>query len=254
MECFLVKNGGGAPLNFKVVGNPQPTSPKENTIWINTDVAVTGYVFSATTPSRPTQGMAWIETGLLSSVPFNALKKNSIELLPQNVKQYVSGTWVAKNAKTYQGGKWVDWWNGELYEAGNEYEAVTGGWQAYARKYDGGTALTPTIRRDATSLYASIGAGGGTVHTANKINITGFSYLYFDGYVSCADNSPWVTLGLWRTTDGDWQPNLVAQLRAPVSGSKCTLDLTNVADGEYYIGFGLYSSVNLTLKSLKLMR
>ena len=97
-QAFLHGNGGANPLNFKVVGNPQPTSPKENTIWINTDVAVTGYVFSATTPSRPTQGMAWIETGLLSSVPFNALKKNSIELLPQNVKQYVSGTWVAKHA------------------------------------------------------------------------------------------------------------------------------------------------------------
>ena len=255
-QCFLHGNGGANPLNFKVVGNPQPTNPRENTIWVNTSTAITDWVFSGTQPTTPTNGMVWIFTGLLSSVPFDALKKNSIELLPQNAKQYVSGVWVDKAVKTYQGGKWIDWWNGELYEAGNEYELVTGGWQAYARKYDGGTAIAPTVRRDATSIYVAMnGGGGGTFHTANKIDITGFSTLFFDGYASPQDNSPWVTLGLWRTTDGDWQPNLVAQLRTPVSGSKCTLDLTNVADGEYYIGFGLYNNgTYMTLKSLKLLR
>lgn len=39
--------GGGNPLNFKVVGNPQPNNPKENTIWIDTDVPITGWQFSA---------------------------------------------------------------------------------------------------------------------------------------------------------------------------------------------------------------
>ena len=39
--------GGSNVLNFKVVGNPQPTNPKENTIWINTDTKITGYQFSA---------------------------------------------------------------------------------------------------------------------------------------------------------------------------------------------------------------
>jgi hypothetical protein len=39
--------GGVSPLNFKVVGNPQPTNPKENTIWVDTDVKITGYQFSA---------------------------------------------------------------------------------------------------------------------------------------------------------------------------------------------------------------
>ena len=31
---------GGAPLNFKVVGNPQPSNPKVNTIWVDTDVPI----------------------------------------------------------------------------------------------------------------------------------------------------------------------------------------------------------------------
>ena len=46
-QCFLHGNGGSNPLNFKVVGNPQPTNPRENTIWIDTDTKITGYQFSA---------------------------------------------------------------------------------------------------------------------------------------------------------------------------------------------------------------
>lgn len=42
--------GGGAGLNFKVVGNPQPASPKENTIWVNTDTPISGYHFGNEEP------------------------------------------------------------------------------------------------------------------------------------------------------------------------------------------------------------
>lgn len=38
-------------LGFEVVGDTvAPASPKENTIWINTDAEITGYIFSATDP------------------------------------------------------------------------------------------------------------------------------------------------------------------------------------------------------------
>lgn len=44
------KHGGSSPLNFKVVGNPKPANPKENTIWIDTNEKITGWEFSATEP------------------------------------------------------------------------------------------------------------------------------------------------------------------------------------------------------------
>ena len=41
----------GVELGFEVVGGTvAPASPKENTIWINTDAEITGYIFSATDP------------------------------------------------------------------------------------------------------------------------------------------------------------------------------------------------------------
>lgn len=121
--------GSGGGLNFKVVGGTAtPASPKENTIWVNTDAEITSWVFSATEPETPAAGMVWITTGKSSTAPFNALKKNNITVYPISAKQYVSGAWADKTAKIYQNGAWADWWDGELYDNGNQFTGVTGGW------------------------------------------------------------------------------------------------------------------------------
>lgn len=45
--------GGGAGLNFKVLGGTvEPAEPKENTIWVNTAAPVTSWDFSAEEPHR----------------------------------------------------------------------------------------------------------------------------------------------------------------------------------------------------------
>ena len=64
-------------LNFDVVGNPQPTNPKENTIWLNTDAEITSWIFSPTEPTAET-GMVWITFNIAGAVSFNALKKNGL--------------------------------------------------------------------------------------------------------------------------------------------------------------------------------
>ena len=79
--------GGCTSLNFKVVGNPQPSNPKEHTIWVDTDVPISSYVFSATEPEAPEEGMVWISIGTSSAVEFNALKKNALQVYPIAAKQ-----------------------------------------------------------------------------------------------------------------------------------------------------------------------
>lgn len=100
--------GGANPLNFQVVGNPQPSTAKENTIWVDTD-RINNYYFSATQPENMAEYDVWFPTGTSSTVAFSATKKNPIMVYPLSAKQYVSGAWVDKTAKSYQGGKWVDW-------------------------------------------------------------------------------------------------------------------------------------------------
>lgn len=131
MAIGRTNTGGGGGLNYKVIGGTSKPegSVKENTIWVDTNTKITSHVFSATQPENPDDGMVWFQTGMSSNAAFNALKKNSIEVYPTGCKQYVADAWAAKTAETYMNGKWVDWWNGELYDSGNEYSVQTGGWE-----------------------------------------------------------------------------------------------------------------------------
>lgn len=48
---------GGAALNFRVVGGTvQPENPAKNTIWINTEAAITGWIFAAEDPALRESG------------------------------------------------------------------------------------------------------------------------------------------------------------------------------------------------------
>lgn len=101
--------GGGGSLNFKVVGDTSaPSSPTENTIWVNTSNDITGWAFTSKTPTA-SEGLVWFAIGNNSPVAFNAIKKNELWFYPGSCQQYVSGVWVTKTAKTYQLGTWKDW-------------------------------------------------------------------------------------------------------------------------------------------------
>ena len=102
-------SGGGGGLNFNLVGGlTQPTDPVENTIWVNTDFEITGYIFSATEPAEIEPGMVWIYTNTFSPFVFNALKKNCLEVYPFSVKQWIDDALVDVPASIYQNGEWVE--------------------------------------------------------------------------------------------------------------------------------------------------
>lgn len=158
---YNMTGGGGGGLNFKVVGGTvQPASPSENMIWVNTSVAITSWVFSTTAPTSPAAGMVWFSTGPISSVAFNAVKKNGIWVYPTGCQQYVSGAWVTKTAKTYQSSAWKDW-QLTLYKAGTKRVKFTdGNGTAYGTaSLNWGTATAdfesnqPSDTRAYTSVY-----------------------------------------------------------------------------------------------------
>lgn len=138
----------GVKLNFDVVGGTtEPSNPKENTIWVNTDVEIPTWTLSPTQPAILVEGKVWISLGTRDSLGFNALKKDEIVVYPLFAKQYINGALVDKVAKTYQNGAWVDWYNGELFVDGNQYTNITGGWDDNSYYYygDSYTKVEPTI-------------------------------------------------------------------------------------------------------------
>ena len=105
-NCFLHGNGG-LPLNFKVVGGASaPTSPRENTIWVNTSNDITGWTFDAKEPNNPSEGLVWFKVGTMSNIVLNALKKNSVQIYLINASQYVGGKFASLECQVYQGSEW----------------------------------------------------------------------------------------------------------------------------------------------------
>lgn len=105
--------GGSGGLNFKIVSYATESelladTPKENTIGVITSIPITGYHFGTEEPSPAAAGMVWITTGTSSTIAFNALKKNAIQVYPISAKQHISGAWVDVAVKSYSNGKWVE--------------------------------------------------------------------------------------------------------------------------------------------------
>lgn len=103
---FNVTGGGGGGLNLKVVGGTtQPTSPRQNTIWINTTTSITGYILSPTQPETGTEGLVWLKTAD-TGVEINVGKKNAIVLYLSTAKLYTAGEWISVNGWVYVSSVW----------------------------------------------------------------------------------------------------------------------------------------------------
>lgn len=232
---------GGAALNFEVVGGTTaPAAPKENTIWVNTDAAITSWVFAADAPSSPTEGMVWLTTSTSSPTAFNAVKKNGLWVYPSAAQQYIDGEWESKTAKTWQGGEWVDWWNGELYSNGNEYASITGGWSGrsdtgyyYAGTFSK-TAATMVVRKDGRAAMYAV--------TNNMVDLTKFTTLTFKmSAVSTGGGNPRYLVTTSYTPPG------TEVVGAYTSTKTVTLDVTNVNQPVYIAAGVLGESGNSSI-------
>lgn len=233
--------GGGTSLNFNIVGNPQPETAKENTIWIDTDDA-TNWMFSATQPETAEDGMVWISTGNSSPVAFNALKKNGIIVYPISAKQYVSGAWVDKTAKSYQGGKWVDWITYALRSGVDEI-----GLEVYQYK---GASRSETAGADYIEFTTT--TSGGTYNsstygraTSEPVDLTGVNCVYarinvVKGEVSGGNSAGG---GLNIATAKNQESRVVKVTQTALGEGILQADVSDL-EGLYYITFGAYAYVD----------
>lgn len=179
-ECFLVQRGG-VPLNFKVVGNPQPANPTGNCIWVDTDTLISSWIFSPTQPSYAESGMVWIFTGDYSTTQINALKKNGIHLYLILAKQYISGEWVEKPTKLYTLDGWTSLWDGTIYGNGTFYESITGQWGRWVGN------ITGNFYKNSDRMVVSCAGSVSTrcyVSHDKPVDLTNFNTLTVDNTCS----------------------------------------------------------------------
>lgn len=239
--------GSGAGLNFKVVGNPQPASASENTIWIDTDTEITSWIFSATEPETPSEGMVWIATGTASTVAFNALKKNGVMVYPLSSKQYSGGAWVSRTAKSRMDDQWVDWfvWNGQLYQNGNEFTNETGGW--YAANVASLTESTiSSIARNEDNMVLTVDGKRkeAILITEKPVDLTDFNLVTFNGLVHPGTGTPDKQangfLYAYKNNGGALTNVARAAIKASKTAQTITLNVSGLS-GEHYICPYLYT-------------
>lgn len=232
---FKAGAGGGAPMNFKVVGNPQPSNPKENIIWVNTDVPIGKWHFDANRPNDLQEGDVWFSVGTSSPVEFNALKKNGIQVYPLSAKQYVSGELVYVTTKSYQGGEWVDWFT-YLYEVGNVFEELTGGYTSFVEqggyaRVDADGMRFQTVRNQ-SGYYPSSG-----LSTVKKIDFTKHKSVTAKGTLTRNGTGSSFWVGLFPNSGGDMSSPVVRSYYEENGNFEFSVDIQNVT-GSYYLKVG----------------
>ena len=176
--------GGKDRLKLRVFGGTTaPSNPKDNDIWVKTSIAIpkhsvyinkaisnfwTGavnggiYIKFEASGSNATTGANIITYGLNSN-----LQEFNVNFL--GCMQIMNGVWANVEAYVYHNGwhQFSSAWNGELFDNGNQYEGVTGGWT-------GADSYSP-------NLTATLNGGTITISTANAVDLSGFSTLKFMG-------------------------------------------------------------------------
>lgn len=251
-------SGGGAPLNFKVLGGTSQPSGQENTIWVNTDAGITSWVFAPTAPETPAEGMVWFSTGQSSVVAFNALRKNTITVCPLAAKQYIGDKWEEREAMSYQGGEWRSWIR-YLYNNGDACTENGGDWAAAGKNLssDGGGSSKPTMTMNGTNMVMTLnvsGNKGGIVYKEQAIDLTGVSTINIKGKRSTALSlETWTSLNVWSSLGTYIVSNRAANLNFGKDTGTLDLNLdVSRLTGEHYIGFGLYGNQTLTITEVSL--
>ena len=110
MAMIFNMAGGGGGLGLDrlnvVGGTTKPTSPTKNTIWINTNVAISKYVLSSTQPETSADGLVWLMVAD-NGREIDVGQKNSVLLHLAEAKLYSNGAWNMVESHVYTGTKWV---------------------------------------------------------------------------------------------------------------------------------------------------
>lgn len=250
---------GSGGLNVTLIASTtQPINPAENTIWINSSVAINGWAFASAAPTGAQDGAVWIQTTTDSTVAFNAAKKGVLMVYPLMCKQRISGAWTEVTAKSFINGAWRDWLV-YLYSPGNPHEELTGGWEGKAHRrqdtVDGWAvgSYAPTITQGTESMTVTLAAPpnynySGSARTVNKVDLTNFDQIIFNL------TFPGSIVYVYVTQSATGYDAVKSLAVTGGTNKAVSLDVSDLS-GEYYVGINLLagsSTVTVNVNKVEL--
>jgi hypothetical protein len=225
--------GGGASLNFSVVGGiVQPNNLKENTIWVKTEVHFSDWTLSFEKPSNPENGMVWIAISTRGRNVFNALKKNGIAISPMSAKQYVNGAWQAREAQIYIDGELRDFVQ-YLVKSGVPIFPIELMGKSYNASYQGEWTSANSIPGDGFITVAGASYGYGIAYVAD-VDLTAFTTLTIEGSFKRSSGAT-VKLIVWDKLGTYIMDNVVRSGDLPQGAGKVSLDVSGLT-GSHVVG------------------
>lgn len=261
MTELLIKHRGNVQRIRVLQYNTASELPKrsqDHTIALIASTPIKKVFYQSSEPQECDLYDVWIAMNSLYNT-LNFISSNaeiSLGLFEAYIK--TSDGWFPIETWIYQNEQWQKIWSGRLYHEGSEYEVYTGGWTTHDRTArEGATAQPkhPIIVRnedniEAITLNTSEASGGGMFCTAERIDLTPYSTLVFEGTFSSPYGESYSTnfvAGAWSVIPDYYLNNRLAyyELNAKTT-TKITVDVTNV-NTSAYIGFGIaYSQATLT--------
>ena len=177
--------GGGGPSLKVVGGTTRPTAPRENTIWINTTTAITGYVLSPTRPENGTEGLAWLKTAD-TGVEINVGRKNAVLLHLASGMLYSGGKWLNINAFVYANNVWTQFAQEGLMIFSREEEE----YDAIIAKLKNSSEEGQYLKKSDVNPYIRFYLWSGSkiergYYCIAPVDVTNFSVLEVVGYSNC---------------------------------------------------------------------
>ena len=210
-----------------------PETANENDIAVITEEEITNWCARSDPPIGTAEGSIWIVTKTNGNAWFNIGSASSpIIIYPATVKQYISGAWVHKDSYIFQNGNWkqIVYY---LYDAGEEYEAITGGWTIV--NGSGGRGVKNT-----DNIYLGYSGSSNRVsgaYTVDVINPQSFSKLYVKYNITAVNTSYGLSFGLADTNTSTSKPNIISPSSYLTATGQhvSVLDISSV-DDECYVG------------------
>lgn len=236
---------GGAGLNFSIVGGTEePSNPKENTIWINTDVEIGEWQCSSTHPTTRADGTTLqngdvrIEAVFSDVSPsINILKNNAMFIKIIAAYQYIGGSWGNKTTKIYQNNVWNN--SGLVLYAGKSMNTdITGGWKEVESE-----SITATQESDGIKFTynGNLSIREAAVYTKKKIDLTNYSRLTAEIESVVADNdylAAHLSLGITKyntASNPEYKAKTSIWTYEQQDKTKVSLDISSFT-GTYFIG------------------
>lgn len=169
-------SGNGVELNFEVVGGTSaPENPTENTIWVDTNIEITGYTLSSNERTEESVSNGFI---VIKYDPyyqngnggFNAIiNNNEIFIKPISAMQYISetDTWEQKTIKVWQNNQWVEVTTVPEFEYDGTYDLSVDGDNWKIKFLDSGTLTFKALNSAKNGVEAFLVGGGGSGASSN---------------------------------------------------------------------------------------